>query len=205
MGARAGEADRVEASRVERGSARRQAVDVCPPGGDRIRLVEPRRRHDGVPEALDVRLAEDRFGPAGVRVADDRPRDEPVVRHREHALRHLTRARACDPRGIEIGEQLGLRISRDVDARAVGRGQLVDQAECPRRRPVERLLVGELQACAPDVGVRVRDIDVARTDLVRLACDLACELKVVGVRGYTHELAGLDVHAHLDREACVGA
>ena len=104
-------------SSSERG-ALAQALDVLLPGGDRIGLVEPRRGDDRVPEPLDVRLAEDGLRPAFVRVADDRPLDQPSVLGVEELLRREARARALGAPLVEIGEELGLGLARDRDRRA---------------------------------------------------------------------------------------
>ena len=98
VGAGPAEADRVERALVEQRRALDELVDVRAPGLDRIGLVEPRRRGDGVPEPLHVRLAENGLRPALVRVGDDRPVDQTLVRRLHVALCELLRIRVLPTR-----------------------------------------------------------------------------------------------------------
>ena len=166
VGSGAAEADRVEAALVECLGAPAQAGHVLPPGGDRIGLVQPGRGRDRLPEPLDVGLAEDGAGPAGVRVADDRP-GHLAVRHRQQPLGQLPAASAGDARAVEVGEQLRLRVAGDRDDRAVVRGEVVDERHLPRRRPLELLLGHVPDARPPQVRVVVDRLDVVGAALVR--------------------------------------
>ena len=70
---------------VERARSRLEHLDVVSPGRDGVGLVEAHGRGDGLPQPLDVRLAEHRLRPALVRAADDRPRDRPLAEQLEVA------------------------------------------------------------------------------------------------------------------------
>jgi hypothetical protein len=124
---------RVEAPLIEGRGALAQPVDVGPPRGDRVGLVEPRRGDDGVPQALHVGLPEDRASPAVVRVADDRPLDEPPVLGVEQLLGGEACPRALRPTLVEIGEELGLRLARDRDRGAARVDHVVEECERPGR------------------------------------------------------------------------
>ena len=80
IGAGPSEANRVEAALVEKDDPLLQSCQMRSPGRDGVVLVQPGRDHDGVPEALDVRLAEHDLRPTRVRIPDDGPRDPPVAR-----------------------------------------------------------------------------------------------------------------------------
>ena len=119
VGARAAEPDRVEAALVERRGARGEPRRVLRPGRDRVGLVEAHRPGDGVPEPVDVGLAEDRARPALGRAGDDRPRDAPLGDEPERGLDELRHPRGADAAPVEVGEELGLGVAGDGDARAL--------------------------------------------------------------------------------------
>ncbi len=119
VGAGAAEAHAVEGPLVEDPRALAELRDVRAPGRDGVVLVEPRRGRDGVPEPLDIGLAEHRLGPARVRVADDRPRDLAVSGRLQHLLGDEPGPRLGDAGGIEVGEELGLGVAGDRDQGAV--------------------------------------------------------------------------------------
>ena len=60
-----------------------------------------------------------------------------------------------------------------------------------------------LDVRAPDVLVGVEDVDVAGAARVGLARDRADERRVLDQRVDAQDLAGLQVHADPDREACI--
>ena len=115
VGARPAEAHAVEAPLVEERGPLTELRDVRAPGGDGVVLVEPRGGRDGVPEPLDVGLAEHGLRPAGVRVADDRPRDLAVTGRLQHLLGDELGPRLGDAGRIEVGEELGLGVAGDRD------------------------------------------------------------------------------------------
>ena len=166
VGAGPPEADRAEAALVERARALAEACDVLLPGRYRVGLVQARRRDDRLPEPLDVGLAEDRPGPPLVRVADDRPLDEPAVLRVEELLDGQPRPRPLGAALIEVGEQFRLGVPRDRDRRAACLDHVVDQRHGPGRAPVERVLGRVLDPRALQVRVAVVDLDEAGAPLV---------------------------------------
>ena len=203
VGARAGEADRAEAPLVEERGALAEALDVLLPREHGVGLVEPGRGDDGVPEPLDVRLAEDGVRPAFVRVADDRPLDQPSVLGVEQLLRGQARARPLGAALVEVGEELGLGLAGDRDRRAAGLDHVVEERERPRRRPVERVLRRVLDARALQMRVAVVGLDVARAALVGDTRDRADERQVLRLGRDPEELTGLEIDRHFDREPCI--
>jgi hypothetical protein len=201
IGAGAAEANAVEPAVVQQCPALDELGDVPPPRVDGVGLVEAGRRDHCVPEPLHVRLAEDRRRPALVRVGDDRPVEQPLVRRLHVALGELAHSRPADAGPVEVREQLRLGVADDVHLRAVLLGQVVDLREHPRRRPVERFLVGVLDPCPTDVLVRVIHVDVAGAVLVRAARDRPHQRGVLGQRRDPDQLARADVRPHLDRQA----
>ena len=118
--------------RFEGGRALLQARDVVAPRGDGIGLVEAHRLADRVPEALDVRLPEDRLRPALVRVGDDRPVAE-AVGQRERRLGDLAHACLADALAVEVGVELRLRVAGDRTQRASGLAEVAQPLHEPGR------------------------------------------------------------------------
>ena len=85
------------------------------PGGDRIGSIEPRGRADRLPEPLEVGLAEDARRPADVRGGDDRPVDQPLGDEGAIERVQVARLGLADERGIEVGEELRLGVSGELD------------------------------------------------------------------------------------------
>src|SRR5699024_4088699 len=102
VGARTPIVKRVEAELRELLRARFETRHVVAPGRDRIRLVEPRAEGDGLPEALDVGLAEDLLRPALVRVGDAGPVHRAVDHLRARDLRECLHLRAADTLAVEV-------------------------------------------------------------------------------------------------------
>ena len=115
-------------------AARARAVSACSRHAcDRVGLVEPDRVRDGIPEPLDVRLAEDllRLPPVGYAAIV-----QLTVRSfcaRSWRCHGLDRARLADACLVEVGEQLGLGLAGDHDQRAAVRERLGARQQ-PRRR-----------------------------------------------------------------------
>ena len=186
VGARASEAHAVEGPLVEDRRPLAELRDVRAPGGDRIVLVEARGDRDGVPEPLDVGLAEHRLGPAGVRVADDRPRDLAVTGRLQHLLGDEPGPRLGDAGRIEVGEELGLGVAGDRDQGAVLLRELSTSDERPRRRPVERVLRRVDDPRPPDVWIGVERLDVLGAALVGDLGDRADQRQVIRMPGDPH-------------------
>ena len=203
IGARAKEAEVVERALVQELPALDQLVDVSAPGPDGVGLVEPGRVGDGVPEPLDVWLAEDRRRPALVRVREDDPVDQALVRRLHVALRQLLHPRLADAGAVEVGQQLGLGITDELDQGAVVLRDVVDLGERPRRRPAERVLVRVLDPRPADVLVGVVDVDVAGAILVGDTRDLARERRMLRERNHPHDLSLAHVGTDLHGEAGV--
>ena len=128
VGTRPGEADRGETALVQERRTLAQACDVLLPRRHGVGLVEARRRDDGVPEPLDVRLAEHGTCPALVRVAEDRPLHEPAVLRVEEALDGVARPCALGT-SVEVGEEFGLGVAGDRDRRAACLDHVIDERE----------------------------------------------------------------------------
>ena len=160
-------------------------------------------RRNRIPEPLDIGLAEDGLRPALVRVRHDRPVEQALIQDLHVTLGELAHPRLADARAVEVGEELGLRVADDLDQRTALTGDIGHLLQHPRRGPVERVLVGELDPRAPDMLVRVVDVHVARAALVRAPRDRARERRVLGQGRKPQNLALADVRAHLDRKACV--
>ena len=88
----------------------RQAVDG-------IVLVESGAERNGLPQAFDVRLAEDLGRPAGRRIGDAGPVDRALDHLPARDLVHLFHPGASDPLSVEIGHQFRLRVARRRDQR----------------------------------------------------------------------------------------
>ena len=140
VGAGAAEPDRVEALRVQRARSRLEHLDVLSPRRDGVGLVEAHGRGDGLPQPVDVGLAEHRLRPALVRAADDRPRDRGLAEQLEVARAERHHPRLGDALLVEVGEEVGLGVADEHQDRALALGQVVEPRDEPRRRPLERLL-----------------------------------------------------------------
>ena len=81
------------------------------------------------------------------------------------------------------------------------RRQLVDQAERPWGRPVERVVGRVPDPRSAHVRVGVEHLDVACAQLVGDLRDRPCEREVIGVGRDAEQLPRLEVDADLDREA----
>ena len=134
VGARAGEVDRVRsvARRAAPPAARSRSMcsrQAATGSGSSRRVAvitaSQRRSTSGSPKTA--------VGPALVRVADDRPLDQPAVLRVEQLLGAEPRARALGAALVEVGEELGLGLAGDRDRRAARVDHVVEQRERPRR------------------------------------------------------------------------
>ena len=175
-----------------------------PPGRNRILLAQASRVGDGIPQPLDVGLAEDGGRPAGVGVGDDDPVDQPLVGRLDVALGQLPHPGLADPGAVEIGQQLRLRVADELDqrpARAAPRWSTLASSHGGVQPGVSSS--ARLDPRPPDVLVGIVDVDVAGALLVGDPGDLARQWGVLGQRDHPDDLAFADVRAHLDGEAGV--
>ena len=197
------EVERVEAALVERLGAAVQPVDVLPPGGDGVGLVQPDGAEDGLPHAVEVGLAQRRVGPAQGRAADDAPvhlaaRD---VRQEDRLL--LAHAGARDPRAVRVVEELriGMAANGQVRAALAEAAHALDRPARARRR-ARRRAPGPRRCGARTRPRRGRP----RTGplLVRDLRDGPHQRGVLDERADAERLPGLEVQSDLDDQACVG-
>ena len=168
------------------------------PGGDRVVLVEPHAELDELPEGVDVRVAEQLGRPARVRHAGDDPVVEPLVRLARQLFAELRHPRLADAVARQVGEELRLGVAHQRDDRRVLLAEVLRPLEEPRRRPREDVVGSLLDHRAPDVLVRVADVDVRGAGAVRGPRHRARDVGVLDPRDHLDELAGLDVRADLD-------
>ena len=204
LGARPCEANRVESTLVELRRTVAKPVEMLVPRRNRIGLVEPGGGRDRLPQTLDIWLAEDRGRPARVRVADDRPLDQPPVIRVQELLGRKPRARPLGAPLVGVCEELGLRFSGDRDRRAAGLDQVVDECERARRassRASPRARAGPVRAARACRGTgprrsarraRRRGRPIARTSG-----------RCSGSGVDAQELTRLKIDSHLYREARV--
>jgi len=159
-----------------------------------IAVVEADGVSDGLPEPLDVRLAEDLLRLPLGRERGDRPVHPALVLRTQLHLHGLGRARLADARLVEVGEQLGLGVTADHDQRAAGRDRL-GAGEEPRRRCRQLLLGRRLDEGAAKVVVGVPDVDEPGAGAVAGACEGAGERCMLDERRHEQGLALLHVGA----------
>ena len=211
IGSRAAEPDRIESVCGEGRGAGLEVRIVLTPGGDRIGAVESRRGGDGIPQALEVGLTEDRARPALVRSGDDHPVDEPFGNEREVDGAKIRGLRLRDERRVEVGEKLGLGITGERDQRRTLLAPRGGSVEQKLRGASEHLLGPELDRSTADVLVAVADADALRAGPVGLPDHGARDRDVPDVAGDDDLLVGLNVRADADgelgvaTEALVGA
>ena len=172
------------------------------PGLDRIGLVEANGRRDRRPDrstsgSPKTSRAQPSLGNATIDQLQA-PVGQPQARLGDRA-----HPRPRDPAAVEVGEDLRLGVSDDREQRTAVLAEVVEPLDEPRRRPAERVLGGVLDVGPPHPLIRVEDVDVAGSGRVRLGCDRARERRVLDERVDGEPLAGLEVHADVDREARV--
>ena len=123
VGSRAGEANRVERPRVQLIRPNLQPLRVVPPRGDRIAVVESRRRRDRVPQTVEIGLTEHLCRPTGVRRRRDRPVDVSSGDVLEVCGSDVARICAPDERRIEVGQELGIGIPASAISAGFSSGQ----------------------------------------------------------------------------------
>ena len=192
IGAGAAVAEGVEPALVQHGRALLQARHVLAPRRDGIGLVEADGSRHRLPQALDVRLAEDGARPALVRIGDDRPVAE-TVGELERCLGELLHPRSPHAVAVEVCQQLGLGVPADRDERRALLAEILRPSDEPRRRPPEVVLARVLDVRAPHVLVGVEHIDVPRARGIRLASHRAHERRVLDERVDPERLAALEV------------
>ena len=161
---------------------------------------------DELPEAFDVRRAEDPLGPALGRIRDagpvDRSRAEDDL---GTSTAELSRACAANSFAVDSRVEIRLRVAADAEFRAAMFVQVLELSERPRRRPFEDVVGRVLEHAAADELVSVKDVDSPRAGGVgrigrcpgkRCVLDQAADVDV---------LALADVEADADRELGVSA
>ena len=194
VGAGAAEVQSVERTLVQMRAPVPKRGDVLAPGCDRIRLLEPDRVGDRLPQPLDVRLAEHLLGPALIRVGRDRPGDRAGVLRLVQSLEKVARTCPPDALSVEIGEQVRIRVARDHHERAVvsDRPRLLEK---PGGSVRQHLVLRVLDHRAAHVLVDVADVDVTGAGLVARAGERACELGMLDLTVDEQRLPGLEVHS----------
>ena len=155
---------------------------------------------EGVPQAVDVRLAERLARPALGRVGDERPRE--LAAHDAFHPHAVEVAEACarEPFAVEALVDLGARVGRDADDGRADLDRALQPRDHPRRRPAEHLVGRRLDEGALDPAVRVGDVDEARAGGVGLLGDRAHERRVL-VLGVDEQLLALaEVDAGADEQ-----
>ena len=184
------------------GSPGLEPFNVLTPCLHGVGLVEAHSLRHRIPEALDIRFAEHRLGPPGVRVGNDRPVAQPVA-ERERALGQLAHPRLADAGAVEVCEELWLRIAGDRAERAARLAERRQPLHEPRRREAELCVGGMLDVSSPYMLVRVENIDIRRSDRVGLACDRPCKWGVFDQGIDAERLARLQVQPDLNGQPCV--
>ena len=170
------------------------------PGGDGVGFVQSNGRADGLPELVDVGLAEHGLGPAGVRAADDRPRELPGRDEPELTRAEVLHPRFRDPLLVELGQEVGLGVADQEQDGALPLGEIVEPREQPRRSRLELLLGPVLDHGAADVRVGDVEVDPSRPDAVGRVGHGPRQVEVLGVAVDVEVLARLEIHADLHRQ-----
>ena len=165
------------------------------PRCDRIVHVEPHAELDGLPEPLQVGLAEHLLRPAGVRDADDGPVVQLLVDLTAVLLGELEHPRAADAVAGQVREQVRLGITRQRDDGGPFRPDLLGAVQQPRRRPGEHTVGRTFDQGTADVLVAVEHVDVARSCLVGRSRDCARNTGVLDAPDDVDELTRLHVRA----------
>ena len=131
--------------------------------------------------------------PAGVRASDAAPVDAVLPVLRLVDLGRLELHRAADALAVEVGEQLGLGVSRRPEP-GVTRVRPRQRLH-PLGRVRERFVGAELDHRPPHVLVFIDDVDVRRAGPIRLARQRANEIGVLDETADEDLLPGLDVGA----------
>ncbi len=193
-------ANGIEPSLVQETGAPLKGLDVRAPGGDRIGLIEPYRRPDGLPEPGEVRLAEDLLRPSGSRKGDDRPRHRTLVELIPIRSAKLGHYRLRDAARVEAGEEVRIGLAHDADERRSPLRLLGHALHCPGGSPADRLLRGELDLCTAQVDIAVAGIDPPGALRVGGTRERADERRVLEVGKDGQILPVLDVHADTQRK-----
>ncbi len=173
------------------------------PGLDRVRLVQPHRLRDRLPQPLDVGLAEHLPGLSLGGERGDRPVDLLLVLRAQLPVLGLHCPGLPDPCLVEVGQELGLGIAREHDQRAAVCEGLGPCHE-PRCRRGQVLVCGMLDELPPEVVVDVTDVDEARACLIAGAPERANERCVLDERLDVDRLPRLDIGADPDDQLGIG-
>jgi hypothetical protein len=173
---------------------------VLLPGGDGVGRVEPRRRGDGFPETLEVRLAEHRCRPAGARGGDDDPVEKALRNERKIEGTLVTGLGPPDESRVQIAEKLRLLVAREGDQGGTSLAPGADPLEHVGRRAPEHVVGPELDRRTANVRIGVTHDDTLRAGFVRLTNHRARRRRVPYLAENDHLLTGLDVRTDADRE-----
>ena len=163
------------------------------PGRDGVRLVEPRAERHGLPEPLDIGLAEDLSRPATGRIRNAGPVDGAGGHLLAEYLVDLCHPRTSDPFSVEVRKQLGFRVTGGRDQRVAGFG--TRERLLPSRRVGQGLVGAELDHRLANVGIAVLDGDVRCTCRIGGSREGARQRGVLDVRDHEDRLSLLDVRA----------
>ena len=177
-----------------------QPGGVVLPRDDRVVGVEPHRGRDGLPEALEIRLAQHRLRPALVRRRDDHPVDEAFRDKREVELAEVPWLRLADERGVEAVEQGGLGIPGQLDDRRARLPPGLHPVQEVRWRLAELVLGAELDRRLANMQIGRERVDATRPCAERRAGDRTCDRHVLDLVEEHHLLARLHVRADPDDE-----
>lgn len=160
---------------------------------------------EGVPQSIDVGLAERFARPALGRVGHERPR-EPAAHDafHPHAV-EVAEACACEPLAVESFVDLGPRVGRYADDGRADLDRALQARDHPRRRPPEHVVGRRLDKGALHPAVGVGDVDEARAGAVGLASERAHERRVLVLGVQEQLLALVEVDPGADQQAGEGA
>ncbi len=194
------EPNRVEAVGVQAVRPSLQSRRMCTPRADEVRLVQPSRTRDCLPERFDIRLPEHLSRPARIGRGQNRPVHGPSRDALEHGRAKLFRLGSADERRVEVAQEAGIGIPGQGDERGLLVVPTPHPVEHVRRRPAELLLRPQLDRRAALVQIRVEDDDVSRACAIGLAHDLTPDLGVLDQAPNDDVLARLHVRPYANRE-----
>ncbi len=117
-------------------------------------------------------------------------------------FRELDLARLADASLVEVAHELGLRVARDRDQRALLLAEVLEPLDRPLRSPLEHVVRALGDHRAPHVLVDVGHVDVASAAAVGHVGDLTHERRVLDQAEDEQVLAVADVGADLHGKLC---
>ena len=202
VGARAVQAQRVEAAISETLCVRLQLVRALDPRGGRIVRLEAADVRHVLPQLLERRLGVevriDELGPGARRHGHDVPAGRHAV-HDLPGLREIGEEIAAGAGRVEPLERAWRMRTRERDACGMLVGEVEQALAHPRGHVVQRVLDSVHDPFALDPPVEVEDVDVLGPAFVGTTRDLPGDLFLADLTRDRDELTGLDVRAE-DRE-----